>query len=418
MFPPREDPIPDHGARMSRRGFLEFTGSAALAATGLSLAPGRAFPAENAKKIRIGVVGGNFGAQWHWHEHPNCVVTGVTDLRPDRRERLVKAYGCNTVYDSLETMVKQARDIDAVAVFSGAPDHVKHAEICMARGWHVISAVPACMSLEEAERLVEIKKRTGMSYMMAETSWYRQPVIYARNLYKAGGFGEMYYSEHDYYHDLGDLRRYTEDKQGRRYEPDGSRSWRWGLPPMLYPTHSTGCLLGVSDERITKVSCLGWRGDSPKYREHPFVDNVYRNPFYSAASIMRTDRGHMCRCNVFWRIVGHGERAQWFGDRASLYMPLDGVHGAVEAIRTRGHRQLDVPRYWETAEMLPPAMRHDSGHDGSHVFLAAEFINALVEGREPEIGLERALAMTVPGIIAHESALRDGEQLDVPRFEA
>lgn len=404
---------------LTRRGFLEFTGSAALAAGALAAGAGRAYPAESGKKIRIGVVGGNFGLQWYWHEHPNCVVAGVTDLRPDRRRRLVETYRCDRAYDSLETMVKEAKDIDAVAIFSGAPDHARHAKMCFERGWHVISAVPACMTLEEAQMLVDARRKSGRQYMMAETSWFRQDVIYARNLYRAGAFGEMFYSEVEYYHDAGDLKALVDDKSTRHYEPDGKPSWRWGLPPMLYPTHSTGFLVGVSDERIVKVSALGWRGDSAKYREHPYMaNNVYHNPFWSAASMMLTDRGHICRCNIFWRCVAGGERAQWFGDRATLYMPVDGVHGPAEAIRTRGARQIAVPRYWRTAEMLPQAMRHDSGHDGSHTFLAAEFINALVEGREPEVGLERALAMTVPGIVGQRSALADGEQLPVPQFRA
>ena len=35
----------------------------------------------------MGVVGGGFGSSFQWHEHPNCIVTGVTDLRADRREQ-------------------------------------------------------------------------------------------------------------------------------------------------------------------------------------------------------------------------------------------------------------------------------------------------------------------------------------------
>ena len=62
-------------------------------------------------------------------------------------------------------------------------------------------------------------------------------------------------------------------------------------------------------------------------------------------------------------------------------------------------------------------MRHDSGHDGSHAFLAAEFVNALLDDREPAIDVYESLAMTVPGIVAHDSALRDGEQLSVPSFD-
>src|SRR5262245_28792476 len=85
-------------------------GTAALGATALS-----AEEPNSSRKLRIGVVGGNFGCSFFWHQHPNCVVTGVTDLRADRREFLRNIYKCDQVYDSMETMLKEARDIDAVA---------------------------------------------------------------------------------------------------------------------------------------------------------------------------------------------------------------------------------------------------------------------------------------------------------------
>jgi len=403
--------------QMPRRLFLEMAGSAAVAGAGLLTQAGRAYPAETGRKIRMGVVGGGFGSQFYWHKHPDCIVTGVTDLRADRRERLRKTYQCDAVYDSLEIMIKEAKDIDAVAIFSGAPDHVKHAKMCFERGWHVITAVPACVSLEEADTLKEAKRRSGLKYMLAETSWYRQDTIYARNFHRAGGFGELFYSEVEYYHDRGDLKRLVTNKASRFYNPDGTHSWRWGYPPMLYPTHSLGYLVGVTGERITKVSCLGWGGDRPELRDHPVLaDNAYDNPFWNNASMMLTDQGHMCRCNVFWLCVAHGERAQWCGDRASLYMPKGGLHDAVEAVRTKGHKTIAIPQYWQS-DMLPEPMRQSSGHGGSHTFISAEFVNALLEEREPEIDIHHALAMTVPGIVAHQSALRGGEQLDVPQFD-
>jgi len=392
----------------SRRCFLELSGSAALT-TGVLLTTfvGRAWPKEAGKTIRMGVVGGGFGAHFYWHEHPNAVVTGVTDLRPDRRQRLQKAYRCDNVYDSLEQMISKARDIDAVAIFSGAPDHAKHVKMCMERGWHVVSACPACVTLEEAEMLAELKEKTGLKYMMAESSYYRQDCIFARNMYQGGEFGQLFYSEAEYYHDRGRLDTFWKDKRSRFYQPDGSRSWRWGYPPMLYPTHSLGFLVGVTKERIIKVSCLGWGT-----KHHFLSDNVYDNPFWNETAIMRTDKGHMCRCNVFWVCKAHGERAQWFGEKATLYMTKEGVHGQ---IRTPGGR-IKIPRYWET-DMLPEKMRHDSGHGGSAVFISAEFVNALIEDREPAIDLYESLAMTVPGIVAHQSALKGGEQLSVPQFE-
>lgn len=405
---------------MSRRLFLELSGTTAagLAAAGATLGyVGRACAADSPKKIRMGVVGGGFGAGFHWHEHPHCVVTGVTDLYPARRTALKNRYRCDKAYDSLEIMLQEARDIDAVAVFSGAPDHARHVKMCMERGWHTVSAVPACLTLEEAAMLKEVKEKTGLKYMMAESSYYNQECIYARNLFRAGGFGELFYSETEYYHQLFNLATVLTDKGQLCYGPDQKRSWRWGLPPMLYPTHSTGYLVGVTKERITKVSCLGWRGNRRDIRENPLVaDNVYHNPFWCEASMMLTNQGHMTRTNVFWICVAGGERAQWFGDQATLYMSNGGVHGPVEHSRAKDSQPVKVPEYWKT-DMLPEAMRHASGHGGSAVFISAEFINALVEDREPEIDLYESLAMTVPGIVAHQSAFKDGEQLSVPQFE-
>ncbi len=62
-------------------------------------------------------------------------------------------------------------------------------------------------------------------------------------------------------------------------------------------------------------------------------------------------------------------------------------------------------------------MRVKTGHGNSHTFLTHEFIAAIVEDREPAIDIYESLAMTVPGIIAHQSALKGGEQLPVPSFD-
>ena len=411
------DPKDQADQAVSRRLFLQTAAATAAAGTGLVWHVGKAYPAESGKKIRIGVVGGGFGASFHWHEHPDCTVTGVTDLRADRREKLRKHYRCDAVYDSLEIMTGEAKDIDAVAVFSGAPDHAKHVKICMDRGWHVVSAVPACTSLEDAQMLKELKESTGLRYMMAESSYYRQDCIYARNLFAQNAFGELFYSEVEYYHDRGDLKRLGANKKTRFYNPDGSYSWRWGSPPLLYPTHSLGYLVGVTGERITKVSALGWGGSRADLAEHPWItENAYQNPFWNEASMMLTDRGHMCRCNVFWLCGAGGERAQWFGDKATLYMANGGVNKPLQRTRGKPPAEVKIPDYWKT-DMLPEPMRHRSGHGGSAIFISAEFVNALLEDREPAIDLYESLAMTVPGIVGHQSALKDGEQLSVPQFE-
>ena len=100
----------------------------------------------------------------------------------------------------MEIMLKQARDIDAVAVFTEAPNHVRHCLAALHAGKHVICAVPAAMNLEECQQLVDAVEKTGLTYMMAETSYYKQSTITARKWYQEGKFGELFYCEAEYHH--------------------------------------------------------------------------------------------------------------------------------------------------------------------------------------------------------------------------
>ena len=100
-------------------------------------------PTEVRAKVRLAVVGGGFGAHHHWHEHPDCEVTAVTDLVESRRRALARRYRCEAVYPSLENMLEKAHDrFDAVAVFTDAPSHAMHTIACMDRDKHVVSACP------------------------------------------------------------------------------------------------------------------------------------------------------------------------------------------------------------------------------------------------------------------------------------
>jgi predicted dehydrogenase len=414
--------------RIPRREFLQKTGAGLLgAAIAPLMAPGRRpaqtpMPGKNAaqrsdKKIRIGVVGGGFGTAFYWHEHPNCIVQAVSDLRPDRRELLMKTYRCGKSYESLEKLILD-KEIDAVAVFTGAPDHVRHCTSVLRAGKHVLSAVPAAMSIAECDELVDTVKKTGLTYMMAETSYYHQSVISARMFRESGDFGEIFYTEAEYHHP---------GLEALYWEKDGRRTWRYGFPPMHYPTHCTSYLVGVTGERLTEVTGLGWGDDSPILK-----DNVYKNPFWSATALFKTDKGHAFRVAVYWRASVRGcERGQWIGTKMSFYDPHPNGPGPA-IVRSAAQQEKDdagfarelpqlesytQPQWWQT-DMLPEPLRHGSGHDGSHTFLTHEFIDALVNERRPAIDVYEAVAYTAPGIIAHQSALAGGKQIGIPVFDA
>jgi len=403
-------------AGLSRRTFMKRSGAALAAAAALPQLLTRVHAASSTKKIRIGVAGGNFGRYFQWHKHPSSMVEAVTDLRPERREALMETYNCAKSYDSLEEMVKD-KNVDAVAIFTDGPLHVQHTIEAMKHGKHVLSAVPACYgSLEEAHLLLETVKKYGLTYMMAETAYYQPCTISARKFYNEGKFGEIFFVESAYQHNgLEEL-----------YFENGKRTWRHGMAPMHYPTHNTVHVVGITGERLTRVSCQGWGDGDPILK-----DNVYNNPFWNESAIFKTNRGHACHIKVWWKgAFAYNEGPKWVGEKTSFYARDSKGTGPVVFILTKEIDKDDAgfehivakalpyrqPAWYKT-EMLPPPLRRRTGHGSSHGFITHEFIDALVQNRKPAIDVYEALAYTVPGIIAHESALRDGESMNIPQFD-
>ncbi|HPP54644.1 MAG TPA: Gfo/Idh/MocA family oxidoreductase, partial [Thermoguttaceae bacterium] len=257
------------------------------------------------RKLRVGIVGYGvcrFGAAFGFQDHPNVEVVAVSDLIPERCQALAKACRCQKTYPSLEELVKDDK-IEAVFIATDAPSHAAHAILALKHGKHVASAVPAVFgSLEEADRLFEAVKKSGLKYAMFETSCFHEDCYAMRQIYKAGGFGRLVYAGGEYYH-------YSSTPI------DSFRGWRVGLPPMWYPTHSNAYYVGVTDGSFTKVSCLGL----PSKIEHLKPENNrYKNPFGTEIALFQTSEGGMARMAVSWDTPGHeGEMGRVRGELGS-----------------------------------------------------------------------------------------------------
>ena len=382
-----------------RRAFLGQVGMGSLGAALAGSLGGQTVVAEESaakpwepvsdRKIRVGIVGYGvcrFGAAFGFQDHPNVEVAAVSDLIPERREGLMQACRCDKSYESLEVLVKDST-IEAVFVATDAPSHPRHCMEVMNHGKHVMTAVPATYgSIEEAELLLEAVQKTGMKYMMAETSCYRADCHAMRQIYRAGGFGRIIYSEGEYYH-------YSKMGIG------SYNNWRHGSVPLWYPTHSTAYYVGVTGQRFTSVSCIGFNAGNPAYQPGA---NKYNNPFTDEVALFQTSEGGSSRMLMCKGIHGKvSETGRVFGERG--WMDGGQYHGAVQELP-------DTRR-----ATLPPGMPA-GGHGGSHGQLSNEFITAILQDRDPLVDVYEALAMTVPGIVAHQSALGDGETLKIPQY--
>ena len=343
------------------------------------------------RKVRVGLVGYGackFATQFSLQNHPNVEVIAVSDLFPDRCAELAKVAKCNKTYPSLEEMVKDDK-IEAIFCATDAPSHARHAKLVLEHGKHVATAVPAIFgSIEEADMLMEVvKKNRGLKYMLFETSCYRGNLYAMRQLYKAGALGKIVYSEGEYFH-------------GASLTPGGPplgsyKNWRNSMPPQWYPTHSNAYYVGVTDGTFTEVSCMGW----VRNIEKP-ADNQYKNPFSSEIALFRTSEGgisRMARTNTIGMISETG-RVQ--GEKGSYYEEYVGT-------------EKELPDLNRPA--LPPGVE-PGGHGGSHGNLGHEFISSIIQDRNPLVDVVMALNLTVSGVVAHASALKDGELMKIPQY--
>jgi predicted dehydrogenase len=351
--------------------------------------PSKVWQPVSDRKIRVGIVGYGvcqFGAAFGFQDHPNVTVAAVSDLFPDRCAALSKVCRCAKTYPSLEELVKDD-SLEAVFVATDAPSHARHCTLVMQHGKHVASAVPAVFgSLDEAHELLGTVKSTGRKYMMFETSAYHDECHAMRQIYQAGGFGKLVYSEGEYLHDsVEQIASY--------------RNWRVGLPPQWYPTHATAYYVCVSGGSFTEVTCMGM--PSVKKELQP-ANNRYKNPFGTEIALLRTSEGGMSRMGMSWdtRVPGI-EAGRVYGQRGYMV----GMHYSGE--------EKKLPDLERPA--LPPSVQ-PGGHGGSHGHLMNEFVMAILEDRKPLVDIVTALNLTVPGIVAHQSAIRNGESLKVPQF--
>ncbi|MCF6286705.1 MAG: gfo/Idh/MocA family oxidoreductase, partial [Candidatus Hydrogenedentes bacterium] len=157
---------------------------------------------------------------------------------------------------------------------------------------------------------------------------------------------------------------------------------------------------GVTGAHFTEVSCMGMPSKLDYLQPG---NNPYKNPFGTEIALFRASGGGMSRMLMSKDTPGyHGERGRVRGDKGSM-------------VGTKFQGTEDVSGIEIAKPPLPPGVPA-GGHGGSHGYLSNEFITAILENRQPLVDIAWSLNMTVCGIVAHQSALKDGELMKIPHY--
>ncbi|MDX3747006.1 Gfo/Idh/MocA family oxidoreductase [Streptomyces sp. AK08-02] len=390
----------------------------------------------------LGIVGaGQFSGQFAklFLAHPGVGEVYVTDLLPERAEQLAAAEGLSGTFASYEAMLESPA-VDAVAIFTQRWTHGPLVLQGLGAGKHVYSAVPMAITAEEIGAIIDAVRATGLTYMMGETSQYNPATVHARNQIAEGAFGRLFYAEGDYVHDM-DLGFYE------AYQYSGGENWKAtaSYPPLLYPTHSVGGVLGAWQTHAVSVSAIGVRderGDGVFDKEVSQFGNDYSN----ASALFEVAGGGSFRTNEFRRVGYPSQiresRFRFFGTEASMeqlatvafWQDKKGVTDISELLEPKPTMAADDPSLQHIAPDLRAAFTsgsapvHDrsrlprefdelhNGHEGSHHFLVDDFVTAVNTRTLPLVNAWVAARYTLPGIVAHDSARQGGARLPIPDF--
>ena len=145
--------------------------------------------------INIGVVGyGYWGPNLvrNFVEVSGARVRAVSDLSAARLGLAASRYpGVVATPNAMELIADP--QIDAVVVATPVSSHFELAHASLSAGKHVLVEKPLTSTAEEAERLVELAERKGLTLMVDHTFIYTGAIRKVRELVQAGGVGDVYY---------------------------------------------------------------------------------------------------------------------------------------------------------------------------------------------------------------------------------
>lgn len=346
--------------------------------------------------FRIGVAGlrrgrGPLAVMAH---HPLATVVAVADPVAATREQVAADFGVPVAVDSCEALL--ACELDAIFIATPAPLHAAQAIAALDAGRHVLSEVPAVMTIDEARELVAAVDRSTATYMLAENvNWFPRTVAWRRFI-DEGRLGDIFYAEAEYVHDCRGLMR----------QADGSPTWRASLPPIQYCTHSLGPLLHWMQDRC--VSAVGFDTGSHLEREFGTLD--------MEVGLFKMASGAVCKVLCGFSVASEPGRHNY-----TLY----GTAGMLDSGRAadapdRGYLASRPETRGPAPDVVPPLDRAApeaarlGGHGDAEWFMVDSWLTALDHGEPVPLDVHAGLDMTLPGICAHRSAQQGGAPVSIP----
>ncbi len=147
-------------------------------------------------KVKVGIIGSQFEADIHADSFrilpDEAQVVAVASPTPGNAEKLAKKYAIPNIYTDYHEMLKQP-DIEMVTITAPNRLHCQMTVDIANAGKHVVCEKPLCMTLEEADLMIETCKKKGVLLMYAEELYFTPKYLKAKEMADQGAFGKVYH---------------------------------------------------------------------------------------------------------------------------------------------------------------------------------------------------------------------------------
>ncbi len=355
-------------------------------------------------KVKLGVIGlrRGWGVVYEILKEKTVHLSAICDNDTERVDIVSKAldemnYEGYTAYTDFDEMLKS--DIDAVFIANYATQHVPFVIKALEAGKHVLSEIPCASTIDEARQLkAAVKAHPELKYMVAENCCYWGFITAWKKMYDEGKFGETIYAESEYIHS-----RDWRELNASQYPKD---HWRTSHHAIRYLTHNLGPLLHIMNDRCVSVTCM-----EADVEYNPYVDRKD-----TGVALFKTEKGAVIRIMVCLSgYVKNDHNFRIIGTRGSIetdnYEHYENAHCFASFSDIPGSREdkIDIP--------VTASSFGDGGlHAGADRKMVMDFINCVINDTVPPLDVDYAINISIPGILAHESAAQGGIPLEIPEI--
>jgi UDP-N-acetyl-2-amino-2-deoxyglucuronate dehydrogenase len=166
------------------------------------------------KSIKAGVIGLGVGEQHvkSYQAIAGCEVVAVCDIDPEHLKNVADRRGISERHTDYRRVTEHP-DIDVVSICSYDEKHAEQAVSAFNNGKHVMVEKPAVLNMKEADAVIRAQSDAGKlltsNLILRESPRF----IELRQQIQAGEFGDIFYMEGDYIHQI--LWKITEGWRGK-----------------------------------------------------------------------------------------------------------------------------------------------------------------------------------------------------------